>query len=44
VIDPLAALLIAGIVAKEVRGLWRGDGCDCQTIPGLDTTALEGQH
>jgi divalent metal cation (Fe/Co/Zn/Cd) transporter len=38
VIDPLAALLIAGIAAKEGVELWRGEDCDCHTIPGLDTT------
>jgi Cation efflux family len=37
-IDPLAALLIAGIAAKEGVELWRGDDCACQTIPGLDVT------
>lgn len=42
VIDPLAALLIAGIAAKEGRELWRGDGCDCQAIPGLATTSRTG--
>ncbi len=39
VIDPLAALLIAGIAANEGRELWRGEDCDCHTIPGLDTTS-----
>jgi Cation efflux family len=39
VIDPLAALLIAGIAAKEGRELWRGEDCSCHTIPGLDTTS-----
>ena len=37
-IDPLAALLIAGIAAKEGIELWRGDECGCQTIPGFDAT------
>jgi divalent metal cation (Fe/Co/Zn/Cd) transporter len=36
VIDPLAALLIAGTAAKEGRELWRGEECDCHTIPGID--------
>lgn len=36
VIDPLAALAIAGIAAKEGRELWQGADCDCHTIPGLD--------
>ena len=39
VIDPLAAVLIAGIAAKEGRELWRGEDCDCHTIPRLATTA-----
>ncbi|MGZ4279558.1 MAG: cation transporter [Solirubrobacteraceae bacterium] len=36
VLDPLAALLIAGIAAKEGVELWRGEECDCHTVPGLD--------
>lgn len=39
VIDPLAALLIAGIAAKKGRELWRGDQCDCHTIHGPETTS-----
>ena len=39
VIDPLAALLIAGIAAKEGRELWRGEDCSCHTIAGLATTS-----
>ena len=35
-LDPLAALLIAGIAAKEGIELWRGEECDCHTVPGLD--------
>lgn len=35
-LDPLAALLIAGIAAKEGIELWRGENCDCHTVPGLD--------
>jgi divalent metal cation (Fe/Co/Zn/Cd) transporter len=38
-LDPLAALAIAGIAAKEGVGLWRGEGCTCHTIPGLDADA-----
>lgn len=41
-IDPLAALLIAGIAAKEGRELWRGGGCGCQTIGVLATTSSNG--
>ncbi|HET6865091.1 MAG TPA: cation transporter [Solirubrobacteraceae bacterium] len=36
-IDPLAALLIAGIATKEGVELWRGEECDCHSIPGFDT-------
>jgi divalent metal cation (Fe/Co/Zn/Cd) transporter len=35
-IDPLAALLIAGIAAKEGVELWRGEECGCHAVPGLD--------
>jgi divalent metal cation (Fe/Co/Zn/Cd) transporter len=38
-LDPIAALLIAGIAAKEGFELWRGEDCDCHTVPGLDATA-----
>jgi hypothetical protein len=34
VIDPLAAVLIAGIAANEGAELWRGEECACHTIPG----------
>ena len=34
VIDPLAAVLIAGIAAKEGAELWRGEECACHTRPG----------
>ena len=34
VIDPLAAVLIAGIAAKEGAELWRGEECACHTTPG----------
>ncbi len=33
VIDPLAAVLIAGIAAKEGAELWRGEECGCHTSP-----------
>lgn len=42
VIDPLAALLITGIAAKEGRELWRGEDCSCHTIAGLATTSSNG--
>ena len=35
-LDPLAALLIAAIAAKEGVELWRGEDCECHTVPGLD--------
>ena len=35
-IDPLAALLIAAIAVKEGTELWRGEDCECCTVPGLD--------
>lgn len=34
-LDPLAALVIAGIALKEGVELWRGDECDCHTVPGM---------
>jgi hypothetical protein len=43
-IDPLAALLIAGIAAKEGIELWRGDECSCHAIPGLDAPPAGGCH
>ena len=41
VLDPLAALLIAAIALKEGAELWRGDECDCHTVPGLPGAAAE---
>jgi divalent metal cation (Fe/Co/Zn/Cd) transporter len=41
VLDPLAALLIAGIAAKEGVELWRGEACDCHAVPGLDRSAAD---
>ena len=42
-LDPLAALLIAGIALKEGVELWRGEDCECHAVPGLDrATAGEG--
>ena len=35
-IDPLAALLIAAIAGNEGVELWRGEDCECHTVPGLD--------
>jgi divalent metal cation (Fe/Co/Zn/Cd) transporter len=36
VLDPIAALLIGGVAAREGAELWRGDECACQSVPGLD--------
>jgi divalent metal cation (Fe/Co/Zn/Cd) transporter len=40
-LDPIAALVIAAIAAKEGVELWRGEECGCHTVPGLDTTSGE---
>lgn len=34
-LDPVAALVIAVIAAKEGSELWRGEECTCQALPGL---------
>jgi divalent metal cation (Fe/Co/Zn/Cd) transporter len=36
VLDPLAALLIAGAALKEGTDLWRGEACACHAAPGLE--------
>ena len=41
-IDPVAALAIAGVAAKEGVELWRGEDCDCRTVPGLDARHAGG--
>ncbi|MHB1837298.1 MAG: cation transporter [Solirubrobacteraceae bacterium] len=38
VLDPVAALLIAAIAVKEGTELWRGEGCACHAIPGLQSS------
>lgn len=38
--DPLAALVIAGIAAREGAELWRGEGCACHTMPSPDSGAV----
>lgn len=43
-VDPLAALAIAAVAAKEGVELWRGDECGCHTIPGLDAPADGACH
>jgi hypothetical protein len=40
-LDPLAALVIAGIAAKEGVDLWRGEDCACHTVPGLEATTSD---
>lgn len=40
--DPVAALAIAGLAAKEGVDAWRGDAC-CPT-PGMTTSGSTGQH
>jgi divalent metal cation (Fe/Co/Zn/Cd) transporter len=34
-LDPVAALVIAAIAAKEGAELWRGEDCGCHATPGL---------
>jgi divalent metal cation (Fe/Co/Zn/Cd) transporter len=34
-LDPVAAVVIAGIAAKEGAALWRGEECGCHSTPGL---------
>lgn len=47
-LDPVAALLIAGIALKEGRDGWRGQGTCCTPVPGLDpggaNAAVGGCH
>ncbi|HLH64615.1 MAG TPA: cation transporter [Solirubrobacteraceae bacterium] len=38
-LDPVAALIIAAIAAKEGVELWRGEECACQSMPGLQPAA-----
>jgi hypothetical protein len=40
-VDPVAALLIAGIAAGEEIELWRGDGCACASLPGFSTAGAD---
>jgi divalent metal cation (Fe/Co/Zn/Cd) transporter len=41
-LDPVAALLIAGIAAREGIELWRGDGCACTSLPGFSAANADG--
>ncbi len=44
-LDPLAALVIAGIAVKEGRDGWRGQGTCCAPMPGLSAPAApDGCH
>jgi divalent metal cation (Fe/Co/Zn/Cd) transporter len=36
-LDPVAAIVIAAIAAKEGLELWRGEDCDCHAMPGFET-------
>lgn len=36
--DPVAALVIAAIAAREGREAWRGDGCGCCAVPDTQDT------
>ena len=38
-VDPLAALLIAGIAVKEGVELWRGEECECHAVAGAAADA-----
>jgi hypothetical protein len=41
-LDPVAAFLIAGLAAREGMELWRGDGCDCQSLPCFSAAVADG--
>jgi divalent metal cation (Fe/Co/Zn/Cd) transporter len=41
-LDPLAALLIAGVAVREGIETWRGEGC-CAAGPDLDPTQTHGE-
>jgi len=36
-LDPIIALAIAAIAVREGREAWAGEGCACDTVPGLET-------
>lgn len=38
-VDPVVALGIATLAIQEGRQAWRGDGCACTAVPGLDGSA-----
>ncbi len=41
-LDPVGAVAITGIAAKEGVELWRGEDCECHTIPGLEAAPSDG--
>ena len=41
-LDPLAAVAIAAIAAKEGAELWRGEDCDCHAMPGFESAESGG--
>lgn len=45
-LDPVAALVIASIAAKEGVELWRGETCACHALPGLEPAdaTCAGEH
>jgi divalent metal cation (Fe/Co/Zn/Cd) transporter len=40
-LDPVAALVIAAVAAKEGVALWRGEDCGCHAMPGLRGPAMD---
>jgi len=38
----VAALLIAGIAAREGIELWPGDSCGCTSLPGFEAANADG--
>ncbi|HEY8763435.1 MAG TPA: cation transporter [Solirubrobacteraceae bacterium] len=40
-LDPVIALVIAGIAVREGRETWKGEGCACGAVPGLETAGCE---
>jgi divalent metal cation (Fe/Co/Zn/Cd) transporter len=42
-LDPMAAVLIAWIAAREGAELWRGDECGCTNLPGFDAARADGR-
>jgi divalent metal cation (Fe/Co/Zn/Cd) transporter len=38
-LDPVVGLSVAAVAVKEGVAAWRGEGCDCASVPLLDRTA-----